>query len=156
MINVDNLLVEAMNAEIKAREFYVDASQKAQSPSGKQFFKELADFEQGHYERVKLVIETRTAGKPFETYEPTHIPAIDAEIKGEIEPNKDEIVDVINLAIQAEKDAQERYKKIADALDDQTAKALFEGLAEEESKHQRLLEDQFYHMSNKGTIIWGE
>jgi len=156
MINIDNLLVDAMNAEIKAKEFYLKASQKAQSPSGQQFFKELADFEQRHYERVKHVIESRKAGQPFDTYEPAHIPLIDAEVKGEIEPNKTEIVDVINIAIQAEKDAQERYKKIADALDDERSKALFTGLAEEESKHQRLLEDQFYHMSNKGTIIWGE
>ncbi|UCC11942.1 MAG: ferritin family protein [candidate division WOR-3 bacterium] len=156
MINVDTLLVDAMNAEIKAKEFYLDASQKAQSPSGKQFFKELADFEQRHYERVKNIIESRKAGQQFDTYEPPHIPMIDAEIKGEVEPNKDEIVDVINLAIQAEKDAQKRYENIAQALDDQEAKKLFEGLAEEENKHQRLLEDQFYHMSNKGTIIWGE
>lgn len=28
--------------------------------------------------------------------------------------------------------------------------------AEEETKHQRILEDQFYHMSNKGTIVRGE
>jgi rubrerythrin len=156
MINVDNLLVDAMNAETKAREFYLNASQKAQSPTGKQFFKELADFEQGHYERVKQVIETRTAGKQVEACEPAHIPVIGSEIKGEVEPNKDEIVDVINRAIQAEKDAQERYKNIANALDNHTTKALFEGLAEEEGKHQRLLEDQFYHMSNKGIIIWGE
>ncbi len=156
MINVDTLLVDAMNAEIKAKEFYLAASQKAQSPSGKQFFKELADFEQRHYERVKNIIESRKASQPFETYEPAHIPMIDAEVKGEVEPNKDEIVDVINLAIQAEKDAQKRYENIAQALDDQEAKKLFEGLAEEENKHQRLLQDQFYHMSNKGTIIWGE
>ena len=156
MMNVDDLLVDAMNAETKAKEFYLDASQKAQSPSGKQFFKELADFEQNHYERVKGIIEARKAGELFTAYKPAHIPVIDAEVKGEIEPNKDEIADVINLAIQAEKDAQERYKKIAAAFDDTTTKALFAGLAEEESKHQRLLEDQFYHMSNKGTIIWGE
>ncbi len=156
MINVDTLLVDAMNAEIKAKEFYLNASQKAQSPSGKQFFKELADFEQRHYERVKNIIESRKAGQPFDTFEPAHIPQIDAEIKGDVEPNKDEIVDVINLAIKAEKDAQKRYENIAQALDDREAKELFEGLAEEENKHQRLLEDQFYHMSNKGTIIWGE
>jgi rubrerythrin len=156
MINVDTLLVDAMNAETKAKEFYLNASQKAQSTTGKQFFKELADFEQRHYERVRNIIESRKAGQPFDAYEPPHIPQIDAEIKGQVEPNKDEIVDVINLAIQAEKDAQKRYENIAQALDDEEAKKLFAGLAEEEHKHQRLLEDQFYHMSNKGTIIWGE
>jgi rubrerythrin len=53
MNDIDNLLREAMNAEIKAEEFYADASSRAQSQTGKQFFKELADFEHHHYEKVK-------------------------------------------------------------------------------------------------------
>ena len=56
MNNIDELLVEAMNAEVKAKEFYLNAAEKAQSQAGKKFFKELADFEQNHYERVKKII----------------------------------------------------------------------------------------------------
>lgn len=156
MDNIDALLQEAMNAETKAKEFYEDASQKAQSQTGKSFFKELADFEQNHYERVKSIIESRKTGSQIQTVPPQDVPTIRSEIDGEIEPNKDEIIDVINIAIKAEKDSQERYRKISEMLTDSEGKIIFNDLAEEESKHQRLLEDQFYHMSNKGTIIWGE
>ena len=153
--NINELLDEAMNSELKAREFYEQAATKAQSQAGKQFFKELAEFEQNHYERVRKIIESRRSGLTIDSSEPSQdIPMIDAEIKGEFEPNKNEIIDVINKAIEAEKDAQERYTKIADMIDD--GKEIFTTLANEERNHQKILEDEFYHISNTGTIIWGE
>jgi len=155
MSKIDDLLNEAMNAEAKAQAFYTDASNKAQSQAGKKLFKELADFEGRHYERVKGIIETRNQGNVLEAPDaPDLMPDVKSEIEGEVEPNKDEIVDVLNIAIAAEQDAQLKYKKIADMIEGPEGKAIFSNLAEEEYKHQRILEDQFYHMSNKGMIIW--
>ena len=45
---------------------------------------------------------------------------------------------------------------IAQQLDDPEGKEIFQNLAEDERRHHDLLEAQYYHMSNKGTIIWGE
>ena len=155
MNKIDNLLNEAMNAEAKAQTFYTDASNKAQSQAGKKLFKELADFEGKHYERLKGIIDTRNQGNVLKaSAAPDLMPDIKSEIEGEIEPNKDEIVDVLNIAIAAEKDAQVKYREIAEMIEEPEGKAIFNNLAEEEYKHQRILEDQFYHMSNKGTIIW--
>ena len=155
MGKIDDLLAEAMNAEAKAQAFYGDASNKAQSQAGKRFFKELADFEGRHYERLKKIIETRNQGDALEkSTGPDLMSGVKSEVEGEVEPNKDEIVDVINIAIAAEKDAQVKYREIADMIEDEDGKAIFTDLAEEEHKHQRILEDQFYHMSNKGIIIW--
>lgn len=155
MDKIDDLLVEAMNAEANARAFYDDASNKAQSQAGKKLFKELADFEGRHYERVKNIIEMRSKGNALEkTSGPVLMSDVKSEIEGEVEPNKDEIVDVLNIAIAAEKDAQAKYREIADMIEDDDGKSIFNDLAEEEYKHQRILEDQFYHMSNKGIIIW--
>ena len=153
--NIDNLLVEAMNSEIKAKEFYKDASAKAQSRAGKKLFRELADFEQNHYERVKKIIESRNQGIQLEKQIfSQQAQTAKSEVEGEFEPNRDEIVSVINLAIEAEKSAQERYNKIAEMIGDEEGKNIFYNLAQEERNHQRILEDQFYHISNKGTIIW--
>jgi rubrerythrin len=41
-------------------------------------------------------------------------------------------------------------------FDDEEAKSLFNNMAEEERKHQTILENQFYSMSNTGKIIWGD
>jgi rubrerythrin len=155
MSKIDDFLNEAMNAEAKAKVFYMDASNKAQSQAGKELFKELADFEGNHYERLKEIINARDQGNAFkEPTPPRLMPDVKSEIEGEIEPNKDEIVDVLNIAIDAEKNAQLKYRKIAEMMEEPEGKAIFNNFAEEEYKHQRILEDQFYHMSNKGTIIW--
>ena len=152
---LDDLLVEAMNSEIKAKEFYENASAKAQSQAGKKLFKELAEFEQNHYERVEKIIATLNKGIKIEKPEisPENL-VMRSEIEGEVEANKDEIVEVINLAIEAEKNAQNRYKQIAELFDEKEGKNIFYDLAREEGNHQKILEDEFYQLSNKGTIIW--
>ena len=153
---LDNLLVEAMNSELEAENFYKGASTKAQSQAGKKLFKELAEFEQNHYKKVKEIIESLNNKleykKPIFNQE---VPTIHSEIEGEYEPNKDEIVTIINLAIDAEKKAQQRYSKIAEMLDDDEGKKIFYGLEQDERNHQKILEDEFYQLSNKGIIIWG-
>ena len=155
MNNIDDLLKEAMNAEVKAKEFYLNAAEKAQSQAGKKFFKELADFEQNHYERVKKIIESRNKGIQLEATEPTQeMPTVKSEVQGEFEPNKHEVADILTLGIKAEKEAQERYKKIAESIDDPEGKEIFNNLAEDERRHHDNLEAQFYQISNKGIIIW--
>ena len=155
MNNIDDLLKEAMNAEVKAKEFYLNAAEKAQSQAGKKFFKELANFEQNHYERVKKIIESRNKDIQLETTEPAQeMPTVKSEVQGEFEPNKQEVADILTLGIKAEKEAQERYKKIAESIDDPEGKEIFNNLAEDERRHHDNLEAQFYQISNKGTIIW--
>ncbi len=155
MNNTDDLLKEAMNAEVKAKEFYLNAAEKAQSQAGKKFFKELADFEQNHYERVKKIIESRNNGIQLEATEPAQeMPTVQSEVQGEFEPNKHEVADILTLGIKAEKEAQERYKKIAESIDDPEGKEIFNNLAEDERRHHDNLEAQFYQISNKGIIIW--
>lgn len=155
MNNIDELLVEAMNAEVKAKEFYLNAAEKAQSQAGEKFFKELADFEQNHYERVKKIIESRNKGIQLEATESAQeMPTVKSEVQGEFEPNKQEVADILTLGIKAEKEAQERYKKIAESIDDPEGKEIFNNLAEDERRHHDNLEAQFYQISNKGIIIW--
>jgi len=155
MSDLDNLLIEAMNKELEAKKFYNNAASKAQSKAGKKLFNELANFEQNHYDKVKEIIESRNKDIDITVNsEAQDILSIKSEIEGEFEPNKDEIATVINLAINAEIKAQERYNKIAQLMSDSESKKIFQNLAQDERNHQRILEDEFYHLSNKGTIIW--
>ena len=107
-----------------------------------------------HFERVKKIIESRSGSIDLESGNIQNVKKINSEIEGEFEPNKDEIVTVINMAIDAEKKAQERYLKIAGMIEDDETKIIFQNLALDEKNHQKILEDEFYHLSNKGTIIW--
>lgn len=153
--NLEHLLEEALDSELKAKEFYLNAYNKAKSKSGKQLFKELAEFEQNHYDRVKEIIENQTGGKILnESKIKSKDIQIKPEIEGELEPNKDEIINVIYLAIESENKANERYRKISNLFDDEQGKKIFENLAQDELNHKRILEDELYQLSNKGTIIW--
>ena len=153
--NLKELLIEAMNSEIKAKEFYLNASSKAKSNAGKSFFKELADFEQNHFEKVKEIIDEYTKDERITCTEPCQeILSIKSEVDGEIEPNKDEIIEILDLAIKSEMEAQKRYQKIAEMMDDEEGKKIFNILANEEKNHQQILEHEIYHISNKGVIIW--
>jgi rubrerythrin len=155
MTDLDDLLIEAMNSELEAKNFYNNAAAKAHSQAGKKLFTELAAFEQNHYEKVKKIIDTQTNISESEiSAGPQDIQKVNSEIEGEFEPNKDEIVTVINLAIDAEKKAQERYTRIANLFEDEDGKEIFNNLAQDERNHQRILEDEIYQLSNKGTIIW--
>ena len=154
--NLDRLLTEAMNAEVQAKKFYAEAAEKASSNAGKSLFKELAEFEQGHYDRLKKIIESRGQGMKIQGPTPSEEIPVKAEVEGEFEPNKDEIVKVLGIGIEAEKKAQAKYREIAKMFDDDEAKNLFNNMAEEERKHQTILENQFYSMSNTGKIIWGD
>ena len=153
--NLKYLLEEALNSELKAKEFYINASKKAKSKSGKQFFEELAEFEQNHFDKVKKIIKNQKDGKKIHNTEiKSKEIQIKPEIEGEIETNKDEIVDIIYLAIESEKKAHERYIKISNIFNDENGKKIFNNLAQDEINHKKILEDELYHLSNKGTIIW--
>ena len=155
MSDLDTLLAEALNSELEAQKFYENAAEKAQSQAGKKLFTELAEFEQNHYQRVHSIIKSRTNNEGIKkTDNIQDLVKINAEIDGEIEPNKDEIAVVFDLAIKAEKKAQERYRNIAKMFDDEEGKQIFLTLSNEEFNHQRILEDEFYVLSNKGIIIW--
>lgn len=154
--DIDDLLFVAMHSELMAKRFYEDASNKAQSQAGKKLFHDLANFEHRHFRKIEKIIESRNRGIKLEPYTPETVGGVKPEVEGEFEPNKDEIVDVLILGIKAEKNAQERYKRMAEMTDNPLGKEIFEDLAEAESIHQKVLEDEFYSISNKGTIIWGE
>jgi rubrerythrin len=155
MSDLNDILIEAMKSELEAKNFYINASNKAQSQAGKNLFKDLSEFEQNHYEKVKNIIESLENEINIDiSAEEQNIKHIESEVEGEFEPNKDEIVTVINLAIESEKNAQERYEKISTMLEDEENKKIINSLAQDERNHKRILEDQFYQLSNRGIIIW--
>jgi rubrerythrin len=70
----------------------------------------------------------------------------------EFEALKDQ-VSVLSRAIENEKTARERYRVLAEETSDPDGQDMFHKLANEEMIHQRILEDEFFSLSNKG--VWG-
>ena len=145
----------AMVAEAKAQKFYARAAARALNPQAKDMFRQLADFEQGHYQRLKELSASLTKKKHYIDYEGRDFNfRMKSEVGGAVEENKEDALDILIMAIGAERDAQKRYADLARKTKDAAGKKMFERLAFEENTHYRLLSDEFYFMNNKGR--WGD
>ena len=51
-------------------------------------------------------------------------------------------IDALKIALEEEKKAYALYKRAAEIVTDQSAKKMFEHLAEEETKHIKLIEEE--------------
>ena len=151
----------AMEAEAKANKFYADSAKKVASDQGKNLLKQLADFEQNHYNKLnELKTSLEKEGK-FIKYQGTDFKPftlkVSVEGAGTIEPNKDDVMDILGMAIEAESKAHQHYKRMATETKDKNGKEMFEKLADEETMHRRILSDEFYQIANSsGMWIWGE
>ena len=65
-------------------------------------------------------------------------------------------VDILTTAMEAERAAQARYEAWAARATLPSVQCLFRRLAHEESVHERILNDEFYSLSNRGIWLWGD
>jgi rubrerythrin len=161
-MNKDYGLEEALDiaiaAELKARAFYAQAAVEIQDPRGRDLLSRLAAFEQHHYDKlVELQQSLQERDEYVEYAGQTMGDVVPLRGRGEAAGTLlDEMGDeagILTKAIENEKAAGERYRVLADQTEDETGRAMFRRLAEEEMMHQRILEDEFYSLSNQG--VWG-
>jgi len=151
----------AMEAESKARDFYLNAAEKVTDERGKNLLMQLADFEKNHFDRLNhlkksLQGETGYIEYSGTTFSPYSVKSV-SEVSGTVEENKSDVLDILGIAIDAEDKAYNRYVEIAGRVEDPQGKAMFLKFAEEEKAHRRILSDEFYYMNNKGGLwFWGD
>ncbi|MBD3288966.1 hypothetical protein GF337_09200 [candidate division KSB1 bacterium] len=151
----------AMEAELKAQKFYSNAVNQASNERGKDLLKQLANFEKKHYEALEKLSKSLKDDGQFIKYEGTTFDEIKggvkSEVEGKLESNKDNVINILNMAIDAETKAFNRYKELAEETSDPDGRSMFQTLAEEESLHRRILSDEFYQLSNMGGVwSWGD
>ncbi|MBN1347997.1 ferritin family protein [candidate division KSB1 bacterium] len=151
----------AMEAELKAHQFYRDAIAKITNARGKNLLQQLADFEHNHYDKLTDLKKSLAKQGKFIEYEGTQFKpyksAVPAEVAGKIEPDKENVLNILSLAIEAETKAAANYQKLAQETADPLGKDMFKKLSEEETLHRRILSDEFYQLSNRGEIwFWGD
>jgi rubrerythrin len=162
---IEEALNIAIEAELKAQAFYAQAATWVQDPHGRDLLGRLAAFEQHHYQKVTELVRSLQLTGQFIAYEPHTVdqfaplvgPPETGSTGGETagaqpEGMKDE-AGILGQAIQMEKIAGERYRVLADEATDRDGQTMFRRLANEERIHQRILEDEFFSLSNRG--VWG-
>ena len=159
--NIIEAIDIAMEAEAKAREFYLSSAAKVNNDRGKNLLNQLADFEKNHFDRLSDLKQSLQGEAGYIEYKGTKFLPFSAgpvsEVSGKLEANKSDVLDILGLAIDAEDKAYNRYMEMAGKIDDPRGKEMFTRFAEEEKAHRRILSDEFYYMSNKGGLwFWGD
>lgn len=148
-----------MDAELKAQAFYAQAAVEIQEPQGRDLLGRLAAFEQYHYQQLADLARSLREDGAFIAYEARTVEHFAPTLaRGEtggtqIEELKDTPA-ILSKAIENEKIAGERYRVLAEETDDPDGQDMFRKLANEERIHQRILEDEFFSISNQGTWGW--
>jgi len=150
-------LAQAMDQELKAREFYWRAAEKIADPRGRDLLRQLADFEDHHYQSLKAHYEALASGQAPPSYEAREIsPGLEAGQASRETRSLETVMDVLTIAIGDEEAARARYEAWAAEATTPNTQALFHRLAHEESVHARILNDEFYSLSNRGIWLWGD
>ena len=158
-LGLEEALDIAMDAELKAQAFYAQAAVEVQDPQGRDLLGRLAAFEQYHYQKLSDLARSLQEDGRFIAYETRTVeqfaPTLASGEAGgtQFEELKD-IAGILSKAIENEKIAGERYGVLAEETDDPDGQDMFRKLANEEMVHQRILEDEFYSISNQGTWGW--
>ncbi len=147
----------AMQAELNASEFYRNAAEKVKSSKGKDLLNQLADFEKNHYKKLNDLHKTLTTENRFISYDGTKFKPYQSEVSGDINDDKAEIAEILNLAIESETKAAQRYSELADSIEDNQGKEMFKKFAEEEIMHRRILSDEYYQFQIRDMDwFWGD
>lgn len=168
-LGLEEALDIAMDAERKAAAFYAQAAVEVQHPQGRDLLGRLAAFEQYHYEQLSELLGSLQATGKFIEYEaqtvsdfqpsdePSQQPAASvsgSETAGTRVRDFKNVASILSQAIANEKLAGERYQALAEGTSDSIGQDMFRKLANEEQIHQRILEDEFFSISNQGTWGW--
>jgi rubrerythrin len=157
-LGFEGALKIAMDAELKAQAFYAQAAIEVQDSHGRDLLGRLAAFEQHHYEQLAKLARSLQEDGQFIAYEARTIeefaPLVaSGETAGTLLEELQDAAGILSKAIENEKIAGKRYRELAGETSDPDGQAMFRNLANEEMIHQRILEDEFFSLSNKG--VWG-
>jgi rubrerythrin len=149
----------AMDAELKASAFYAQAAVEIEDPQGRDLLGRLAAFEQHHYEKLAELARSLQETGQFIEYETRTVdqfmPVVGrGETAGTLMEQLKDAAGILSKAIENEKLAGERYRVLAEGTVEPTGQDMFRKLANEEKIHQRILEDEFFSLSNQGTWGW--
>jgi rubrerythrin len=159
-LNLVDAIHIAMKAEQKAAAFYADASQKTTNLLGQRLFEQLAEFERHHYDKLAALEKSLRDEGAFIGYEGVDpsfpVPGEVEGVAGIEEANKKTAMGIITMALDVEREAEERYAGLAEQTTDPDGQSMFKKLAKEEHSHSLILRNAYWNLSNRGVWAWSE
>jgi rubrerythrin len=144
-----NALEVALDNEMREREFYLKNAARTQNAIGKAMFRQIADVELEHYERLKELHKKWQENKKWPETVPLKVKnTIVADVLKDSVQNVDEMpkkddddLKAIQMAIDFEAKGASYYAKLRDDVSGAKEKEFFNLLAEIEHQHYVSLKD---------------
>ncbi len=145
-----NALEVALMNEMRERVFYLSNANRTKNPLGKEMFKQIADDELEHYERLKQLHQTWSKQEKWPETVPLKVKEtavkdilldfIKKEIGGSAKGDSDDLK-AVQTALEFEAKGAKYYAEIRDILSDAKEKQFFDLLAGIEEEHYLSLKD---------------
>ncbi len=139
-----DVLLLAMGNEIKATKFYQKLADLSTRQDMKSTFERLAQFEHGHFEKLKTIYFNEFPEFTIMNFEDNE------EFKGRTDFH--DPADVIRYGMEVEADMQKSYRELAEMYKAQEQEITFLELAREESYHEEILEGELQKL--QGVYTW--
>lgn len=148
----------AIEAEKDAYQAYSKAAKKTKNPKGRDMFQQLSEFEMNHFQKLKSLLKSLQEKGEWILYEGTSLKKKKIPLKAPKTKGQEQLTDMdaLKIAVREEKKAQTYYRSMAELTKDPRGKNMYKRLAEEESLHEKLLNDQYYSLHNTGLWSWGD
>jgi rubrerythrin len=157
-LGIEAAIEIAMEGELKAHAFYAQAAVEIQDPAGRDLLGRLAAFEQHHYQKLAELARSLQQGGAYIAYETRTLEQVQpfvggGEAAGSLMEQLRDVPGILGQAIENERAAEVRYRALAEETRDPDGQDMFRKLGSEENLHKRVLEDEFFSLSNRG--VWG-
>jgi rubrerythrin len=142
--SIETVLKRAIKLEEEAESLYTTAAAAIKNAPVRQQLQDMAKQEQGHKAKLEAILagNVRWAIRRAKTEPVTDLRLSDHLQGGTLDPNAD-YQDVLLFAASREKSAHDFYQAMAEMVDDQLTKSVFEMLASEELRHKYILEKTY-------------
>jgi rubrerythrin len=133
-------------------------AKKTKNPKGRDMFQQLSEFEMNHYQKLKDLFKSLQEKREWILYEGTALKKKTISSKVEKPKGQEQLTDMdaLKIAIREEKKAQSYYRSMVELTRDSRGKDMYKRLANEETLHEKVLNDQYYSLHNTGVWSWGD
>jgi rubrerythrin len=144
-----NALEVALNNELREREFYLKNAERTRNALGKAMFKQIADEELEHHERLKQLHEKWERQEKWPKTVPLRVKEtvvkdilLDfVQQAAEGPEGDDDDLQAVRTAIDFEAKGTQHYAQLRDSVSDEREKAFFDLLSRTEHEHYLSLKD---------------
>ncbi len=148
----------AIEAEKEASQTYSRAAKRTRNPKGRDVFQQLSEFEMNHYQKLTGLLKSLQEKGEWVLYQGTSLKKKAIPLKMEKPRGNEQLTDMdaLRIAIREEKKALAYYRSMAELTRDPRGRDMYKRLADEESLHEKVLNDQYYSLHNTGLWSWGD